>query len=270
MTPLEQPPLSDTSADPAAVVFVAAPPFTGIFHESARRLEGRCLVVEPELFSGEPSGSSGELESLAERLRVYCESLGTTPVLVGHGLSLPLLWHFAGRFPVRGLVLSDGLLGASPLSRALLHIFAGGISRRLLTRELLLREPLLRAWLSSSLGLRRLVQNPYVMDRPTVRRGLEPLTSATGRACMVRYLAEIADFPWGPLPGTIPVLYLWGSADPLFPLTSVKDFRRVGNHGIHVTVPLGRAAWPEERPWILADSMIAWLRGDLRDQEVVT
>ena len=171
---------------------------------------------------------------------------------------MPLALHLARRVSIRLLVLSNGPIGSlDPVAAAVSRIarFAG---------------PALRTWsrptlantsLASSACLRRLVVNPYVMERDTVNQLTQSWTAdRLRRRAAVRWMRDlprlVADAP----SPTVPTLLVWGDEDVLYPSYQADQATGLGPDIVQVRVPGGRHLHIVERPWELADQVNRHLR----------
>lgn len=234
------------------VLLVAAPPYTApLWADVAARLQPRADVRSVELLTA--AGHAPTVDGQADHLAALAAECPRAPVLVAHGLACPAAMRAASAVPGCRLVLCNGpLVHLDPVTRALAR--AARVPG--LLPALLLRPPVILGWLSSSLGLRRAVRNPYVMDRDTVVAVCGPLfATPERRRAVAAYL--------GSLPAAVrstPVLadevtLLWGDEDVLYPPWQLDDARAVLPSLRHVAVPGGRSLHPVERPWLVADAI---------------
>jgi pimeloyl-ACP methyl ester carboxylesterase len=154
--------------------------------------------------------------------------------------------------------MNGPLRRVDPIARALgrLARTPGGSAA---LRATLFQPTVWQAWLRSSVGLRRAVVNPYVMDRDTVALLCGRLVeSDEGRRAVAAWLRGLRDLP-EPRAFAAPLLLLWGDADPLFGSAEAAFFEALVPGARHVSVPGGQHAHPEERPWEVADRLSAWL-----------
>jgi pimeloyl-ACP methyl ester carboxylesterase len=226
---------------------LAGPPFGGepMWGPVIRRWNAsRVRVVDLLAFGPEVDSAA---DALANELR------GRSVVLVAHGTALPVAWRAARAGGAAGLVLTNGpLTHLDPITRA-----AVALAR---VAPWTLRPRVAVPALASSLAMRRLVVNPYVMDRDTVVALLgDSLESAERRASILRFLRSLAG-SFGPTPAFEgPALCLWGDADVLYPASIADEARRWFPRFHHVAVPGGRLFHPVERPWSTADAIDSWL-----------
>lgn len=228
------------------VICLAGPPFGGaLMGRVAERLGGRAVgVLDP----AHPD------HGWVERAEALAEAVRPGEVVVAHGLAVPAAVRLATLVPVGGLVLSNGPLRPTGVTRAL--SLAGRRSGVALVS--VFRPPISTAVLASSAGLRRLVVNPYVMDRDTVAALSEPLLGTpTGRRAVASYLASLATLP-DPHALRCPTLLAWGDADPIFGATEAAFLEATLSGCRSVRIPGGQHLHPEERPWALADAVAGW------------
>ena len=223
------------------MVFVGGVPAGAeLFREVQKRLEPRkTIALEPieTLFvaDGDP----------VVRLRDALLSLEPA-LVVAHGVAVPLVLAAMSDASVPVVVSNGPVRRMDWLFRALSSMPAGLLSR------VLFRPAVLNSWLTSSLGLRRAVVNPYVMDSSVV----EVLTqSMVGNPAARRAAAAWIKL----LPTLLPsarsegVWAIWGDADWLYPVDDIQEF--LGPDRV-VLIPGGRWFHPEERPWALADACL--------------
>jgi pimeloyl-ACP methyl ester carboxylesterase len=229
------------------IVLVTGPPFSGALWEQVRaRLESHNLpAIVVDLL--EPPGD-GTLAEAAERIR-RALAAQTAPLLVAHGSAIPAALLAAQQHPPAGLVLTNGALGGlDPALTAISRLPAALLHPRLWLR-----------YLASSAALRRIVVNPYVMDRDTVVAVCAPaIQSSAHRRAQLRLLRDVAAQAPSAPPFSGPTLLLWGDNDHLYP-TNITDSARPGFPRIReVPVPGGRHLHPIERPWFMADEIRNW------------
>jgi len=237
------------------VVLLAAPPLgTAAWHDVARRLEHHGLATTiPDLFSPEHARllSSDGPEALIDALAPLVEGA----CLVAHGQANPLALHLARRASLRLLVLSNGPVARiDPITRTVSRL------ARMPGAPVWARPSIVRPLLASSAALRRLVVNPYVMDRDMVARVTESWTAdGPRRTAVTRWLRALpALTATAPAP-TGPTLLVWGDEDILYPAHVADEAAGLHPDIEHVRVPGGRHLHPIERPWELADAIAARL-----------
>ena len=234
------------------VLLVTGPPtsarlFRGVQSRLAPRRTGAVDLVSGPAVT--------EIESLVDRLAAVCVETGAQ-ALVAHGLAVPLALHLPAAAVPR-LILSNGPLRTlHPTVRALTALPES------IWERLLLRPGLAGRWLSSSAALRRVVVNPYVMERETVDALLEDLVvdpnARRSTACWVTQLARLLPVREDRAPRVDAV---WGDRDRLHPVSSIEGLfqSHEGRRLIHI--PGGEWLHPEERPWALADAVAEFLSG---------
>lgn len=117
--------------------------------------------------------------------------------------------------------------------------------------------PLLwRRWLWSSSGLRRAVNNPYVMDRDTVAAVTTPADAPQQLRADWAYFRAAGGLLDAGAPLRDGVTLLWGGADALFPLADLERGGGALAAAPRRVVPGGRWLWPHEMPWAFADAVL--------------
>lgn len=241
---------------PFRVLLLAGPPASSaLWAQPIARWGARLPARALELFDPPPADAS--VAGLAARVVAELRAEPGPVVLVAQGSAIPVALAAAAQAPVARLVLCNGPLGR-------LDPFLGALARaarmpRLLAATLL-QPRVLSGWLASSAGLRRAVVNPYVMDRDTVVALLDPLVRTPAhRRALASFLASLPAAVARPPVLTVPTLMVWGDADPLYPASDVDNARPFLRDLTHVGVPGGQHLHVEERPWVLADAVTAWL-----------
>ena len=239
--------LHEAGSEGSPLLLVAGPPCSGrLFREVQRRLvPRRSLAVELV----DPSAPAG-ISALAERLGALARVHGAE-VVVAHGLAIPLL----ANLDVKLRVLTNGPVSSlDPVTAAVARL-----PPAILTRGLL-RPGVLTRWLASSAGLRRLVLNPYVMDRDTVAMLLEPLVADPARraatAAWIRALPGAVKTNWS---GGGEIAAIWGEFDRIYLISQLDSLREMGRIGALRVIPGGRHLHIEEQPWSFADALSALL-----------
>ena len=239
-----------SSSPPHALLLAAPPTGPAAWQEVSRRLTHHGWTSKAvDLFDdpGSAAVSSGGTHALVEHLLPDA----TGAVVVGHGLAVPLALRIAHRTPVAAVVLSNGPLAhIDPLTRL------GAKAARHLPALLAaaLRPMALRHLLASSAGMRRLVVNPYVMDRDMVVRITEGWTAdPTRRRAVARWLSELPGEAACTDAPDVPVLLAWADEDILYPAHVADSATAWMPDSIHHRIPGARHLHPIERPWELAD-----------------
>lgn len=237
------------------VWLLAGPPFgPGLFRAALPRLSAsRPDVCVEALAVVEAAGGGGWRASAA----ALAARVGTGDVVVAHGLAVPVAIAIDGLARERGVSLAAVALLNGPLER-LDPVSAWVVQLAHLpgaAHTLFQAAPWL-AWLRSSAGLRRAVNNPYAMDRDTVAALCGPLVADSARrVALVAWLRSLRT-PW-PSASTVtaPLTLLWGDNDDLHPLGEGDAIGAKRASGLMRVAPGGRFAWPEELPWALADAV---------------
>ena len=226
------------------ILWLAGPPFSpDLLTAAADRAGGRVVpLLDPEGRNDVQAVAARLLERLRADHRV---------IVVAHGLAVRAARLLAGSSEavasgLCGVVLSNGpITRLDPVTAALIGL--GPLLRTVLSPRVIL------PWLRSSLGLRRAVRNPYVMDHDTVAAICGPLFADRGaRRAVADYLCSLNPLPPSP-PAQVPLWLVWGDDDPLYPLAEADSIDAIVGGGRVRTIPGGRFGHPEERPWALAD-----------------
>ena len=199
---------------------------------------------------------TGSIKDETDRLVSAINQAAEDVVLIGHGTSLPLVLATAEATNIAGLVLSNGPLGQpDALSRGLSRI--ARLPRPL--ARALFSAPLSLPFLASSLGLRRTVVNPYVMDRDTTVAICGPIlknSDRLGRA--LRYFETLSSAPTLSPSGHTKTLLCWGDSDPITSRNYEEFMENMATSITNTPIEGGRYFHPVERPWALADTVVDW------------
>jgi pimeloyl-ACP methyl ester carboxylesterase len=240
----------------ASIWFIAGPPFdTPFWKDAAQRLQSRDLSAHCYPLLRHKSGSiADEREQLIDALSKSDDDI----VLVGHGTALPLILSVEKETRLRGIVLSNGPLGEFDLvTRSLSRVakIPKPMDRIAFNPNLWLR------FLSSSVGLRRTVVNPYVMDRDTVVAICGPIfTNSDVRGRAKTYLSSLSDLHEKGLDTRTPTLVCWGNSDPIN-RSNISNLMGSGPEEFTLKyIEGGRFLHPVERPWEIADAIFDWLQ----------
>lgn len=234
-----------------SILLVAGLPFEGSFWKGVqtRLTHHGCTSMTWTLCK--ESGSLGEqiqqLSSVIEQ-----QSIDT---IVAHGLSVPLALEASHISSNKQLILSNGLLTSKV-----------GLIKWILPRlqqipctvkRQLLRPSIGIPVMASSAAFRRLVINPYVMDRQTLESLTKKLLSNSQyRINVGKYLTSLETWKLR-APNNTVVSGIWGDHDLLFPLEQME----VGQHALPnlqkqtTIIPGGAHFHPVERPWAIADAI---------------
>lgn len=208
-----------------------------------------------ELFDPPPEDPT--VHGLAAAVVARARALKRPIALVAHGSAVPVAWRAAAALEPAALVLSDGPVSRlDPVTTALCQLARSPW----LFSKTVLQPHVLTSWLVSSAGLRRAVVNPYVADRDTVVALLAPLLrSPAHRLAVARFLASLPTAVGSPPSFAGRTLLCWGDADPLYGPEMADEARRWLPQADVVAVPGGQHLHPVERPWAMADLVMAWL-----------
>jgi len=225
----------------APIVLVSGPPAGAVlFRQVQERLYPRRSVAVDLLDFAGP-------EDTPAHARLACLVAALSPgLVVGHGLAVPTVCRLEGPHLA---VLSNGPTTTLDPLTGLVRALPGPV-----LSSVLFHPRVLRRWLASSLGLRRAVKNPYVMDREVVEElTASMLRTSTTRKVVVRWLKGLE------LPVRFPrqAHAIWGDDDALHPVGEILS--SLGPERVH-RIAGGRWFHPQERPWALADACLEILR----------
>ena len=242
-------------AQPSLLLLAAPPVSAALWPPVQARLSTLGFSSEAlELFT--PAPEVVTIDALAAQVATAAARRAEPVIIVGHGTATPIAWR-AAQHGAAGLVLSNGPVGElPPLTRAMLSAFPPPqiMSRTLLSPRVWQR------WLRSSVGLRRLVNNPYVMDRDTVVTvSKDYLSTSAHRLAVAHFFRELLLLPSAPPSLDLPSLLLWGNHDVLFPASITDEARLYLSTCEHRQVAGGRYLHPAERPWEMADAIAGWV-----------
>ena len=206
-------------------------------------------------------GGDGSVDFEANRLAEQMLNANDPVVLVAHGTAIPAAIEASRKVEPNGLVLSNGPLHQTDLFTRTLIRWAKlptTVTHKVVSPKRTIN------FLSSSVGLRRLVVNPYVMDHDTTVTVCGPIFESNVRFARMRnYLKTLENFDWKDPPNNVPTLLCYGDSDPIS-RRNIDTFTRENQDNIQtLPVPGGRYLHPIERPWELADRCVDWAKKSL-------
>jgi len=221
---------------------LAGPPF------GPRLYDGVCQRLEQCGLNSCTIDPFSECDNTDEMIRWMEQRIKPGDALVAHGTAVPLAVAVTQNKQIETLFLSNGpikkpdpilnLYGKTPVSlrKALLNPFCS--------------IPALK----SSAGLRRLVVNPYVMDRDTIVRVCEPLIkSKNHRRRYAEYIGKIDRMTPLAQPGANKICLIWGDSDLLYPTHHASSVLSGWKNTIAVEIEGAKHLHPIESPWAMAD-----------------
>lgn len=234
-----------------SILLLAGVPFEGSFWKD----------VQARLTQHERSSTTWTLckdaGSLGEQIQLLKHTVETHNIdtIVAHGLSVPLAIEVSHISTNSRLIVSNGLLTPNV-----------GLIRWVLPRlqqiPCTLKRQLLRPSISiptmaSSAAFRRLVINPYVMNRSTLDElTKELLADSNYRIHVSTYLTSLETWKLR-CPNNTDVHAIWGDHDLLFPVEQIEATRtQIPTLSKQtVTISGGAHFHPIERPWSIADEI---------------
>lgn len=231
------------------IYLVAGPPFGPLFWEGvSRRLIHHSLSpVVVDLFK-----DTGSLIELEQEL---CQQLSSEDVLVAHGTAIPIAMGAAAKKRIRCLALTNGPIQRVDPFLATLSALPEQL------RYFFLHPKISIPYFQSSLGLRRLVVNPYVMNHDTVVMVcMEGLKSKRTRRNFARYIGMFNKYKPNFSSIADEHLLVWGDDDPLYPNHLIDPMHSLFKNLRHIEIAGGKHLHPIERPWALADELLHALK----------
>ncbi len=190
--------------------------------------------------------------SLAEQVKILRSFIAKHQVttIVAHGLSLPLGFSVQQQEPHLRLILTNGLI--STKVGIIQWILPQLMNIPCTLKRQLLRPSISIPALASSAAFRRLVINPYVMDKATISElSTALLSNTTYRDNVCAYLSSLEQWNTpSSLAGETHIV--WGDHDPLFPVEQLTFLPSQEISSQHI-IEGGAHFHPIERPWSIAD-----------------
>ena len=249
----------DSKKPMISFLFVTGPPFdTPLWDFVVERTRGLGFSAHAiEMLSNGDGSVEVEVNRLAEQILASNDPV----VLVAHGTAIPAAIAATRKVQPAGLVLSNGpIIRADRFTRLLIR---WAKLPSVVTQSVLSPRRTIQL-LASSVGLRRMVVNPYVMDRDTTVAVCGPIIESKTRFPRMRnYLIDLSNFKHDGLPPYLPTLLCYGDSDPLS-IRNIDSFLAENQANIQVNaVPGGRYLHPIERPWELADRCVEWVKNSI-------
>lgn len=233
-----------------SILFIAGLPFGGSFWAD---IQQRLNTQNIESHTWTLCSNAGSLHHQVAELHQTVQKLNIS-CLVGHGLALPLLLTYAHQHPAERVIISNGMIGSNV-----------GLIKWLMPRmtslppalgKLVLSPTISIPIMASSACFRRLVVNPYVMNKEVIQDlTMTQLTNAEYRKHVMDYLQSISDWKCPSHLHNARVHLIWGENDPVFPFEQVQAINHIVEHAPQHThiIPGGAHFHPIERPWSMAD-----------------
>ena len=233
-----------------SILLIAGIPFDGSFWKAVQHRLAQHNCESTTWTLCKEKGSLGEqIQDLKE---VLLEKGIDT--VIAHGLSIPVALEACNIIGNRRLIISNGLLTPNV-----------GLIRWILPRlqqmpctmtRHLLRPSISLPILASSAAFRRLVINPYVMDRNTLAELTEEVLSCPSyRKNVGSYISSLGTWKFR-APKKTSVFAIWGDNDLLFPLEQIENCEQLQISSEHIHRIEGGAHFhPIERPWSIADAI---------------
>ena len=234
------------------ILCIPSPPFGAFFWTAVcKRLEDHhqpTKIVTPLL----------DAENLAQATRLLDDELSSIDdsiILLTHGATLNLGLALATHPKVRGIVLTNG----SVSKPSILAQLGSNIPTSLL--KIALSPRISTSIFSSSLGMRRWVVNPYVMNRDMVVRVCQEfLENRTYRNNALKWVGNNATPLSEAKQIETPCLSIWGTHDFFHPISERQQLDKILTQHTAIDVPGGRYLHALERPWETADALLQWMR----------
>lgn len=234
-----------------SILLVAGIPFDGSFWKAVqhRLVQHNCESTTWTLCR--ETGSLGE--QIQDLKKVLLEK--NIDTVIAHGLSIPVALEACHIVGNRTLIISNGLLTPNV---GLIRWILPRLQQMpcTITRQVL-RPSISLPILSSSAAFRRLVINPYVMDRNTLADLTEAvLSSPSYRKNVGSYISSLGTWKFR-TPKDTTVFAIWGDHDLLFPIEQIeacKQQLQISRQHIH-RIEGGAHFHPIERPWSIADAI---------------
>ncbi len=240
-----------------SVLLVAGVPFEGSFWELVQhRLTHHGITSDTWTICQHGGSFASERTALHTQIKEK-----SFDAIVTHGLSAPLVFDVLGDLTTDHkcprIILSNGFLTTGV-----------GLSQWILpqiwrlpctVKQQLLRPTFTLPFLASSAIFRRLVVNPYVMDRATINKLCQKLLSSKDyRTSLCNYFQDLEQWRMPTFTreqlSTIDLHAIWGDGDLLFPLEQLETLS-LKEHISTRVIPGGAHFHPIERPWSIADAI---------------
>ena len=221
-----------------SILLLNGPPFSPLFWD---KVQDRLSEHNLKSASLNWIEQSGTMETLVPWIIQTIEREEHT-TLVAHGLAVPLALEIASQKQNIHFILSNG-----PLDSHKLALFLSTIPRLSLHPKIAL--PIL----SSSLAFRRLVINPYVMNRDTIATlSNNVLNNRKVRGHIWKYFQDLRGWHRPKNLTGQEISLIWGTSDFLFPPPADLS---LPNRVSYAAIEGGAHFHPIERPWAIADQI---------------
>jgi len=233
------------------VLAISAPPFGCFLWEG---VEERCTKSGLIFHTIDCAGTllkDGSPETMANKVAQAVAEAQHPVLLLAHGTGVPVAIMASHLTAPMGMVLSNGPMHSTHSAYRMLS-WCSQWPKLLALGPL--RPFFWHNWMGSSVGLRRLVVNPYVMDRDTTVALLAPaIRTPPLRKQTATFLKHLPKSVEQAPPIQAPTLLAWGDNDPLTKNVFVNSIANKSDWISHISIAGGQHLHPIERPWALAD-----------------
>ena len=221
-----------------SILLLNGPPFSVLFW---KKVQARLSQHGLSSISINWLEHSGKFEQL-ERFVLTNIKENNIKTIVAHGLAVPLALQLCSQTPDSHFILSNGPLDSHKITSLLQTV-----------PSLFLHPRLALPFLASSLAFRRLVINPYVMNRDMIATlSKDILDNSTTRKNIQEYFRDLQIWEQPKNLTGQEISLVWGDSDFLFPAPKKNLF---SENSPVVLIPGGAHFHPIERPWAFADQI---------------
>ncbi len=221
-----------------SILLLNGPPFSPLFWKKVQGRLSEHGISSSSINWLEYSGSFEQLETFLQT-RIEQTDINT---VVAHGLAVPLALQLCSKTAGIHFILCNGPLDTHKITSLLRTV-----------PSLFFHPRVSLPFLASSVAFRRLVINPYVMNRDMIATlSKEILDNSTTRKNIYKYFKELQVWKQPKNLTGQEVSLIWGDSDFLFPAPKENLFLK---NSPPILIPGGAHFHPIERPWALADQI---------------
>ena len=229
-----------------SILFLNGPPFSSAFWQQVQQ---RFQHHGVQTYTLDFLHQANTIHTAADEILSFVQQ-NNIQNIVAHGFAVPAAAQAASKTTFHHVFLSNGPLSRKPQWIPWIHQIPSFAMRQSL------RPTYSLPFLASSIAFRRLVVNPYVMERDTIDALCKNnLSSPKYRKNTVSYLHSLHDFHLPPSLQSSQCTLIWGDADPLFPVANLIPITSKKSMLSTIQIKGGQHFHPLERPWAIADAV---------------
>jgi pimeloyl-ACP methyl ester carboxylesterase len=235
----------------STIICIPSPPFGRYFwRDVCARFSTHQLATKIVT----PFSEESDPQKICALIKKECDSIKGPIYILAHGSSIQIALECASFPNIAGIALTNGSFYQDS------QLLKLAVSLPNFAMSILSQPKIAVALFRSSIGMRRWVVNPYVMNHDMVVTVCEEfISSSIYRDNCLKYIKEKPSSLQKIPQIRKPTLLIWGTGDYFHPIEHLSQHLSDSDAITCVNVPGGRYLHPIERPWETADSVHEWI-----------